>query len=159
MIVSGPSREHVRFVADSIRAKDAEEFISVSFAEDRKQLADMLVERYGENDATYCFSDGETPVAVGAMVEGRPNVITIMFFATDLFPVIALPLARFCRQRLFPRYRNAGVHRIECIAVDGYDASHRWIEILGMKREAVLRGFGKNGETFHQFAWVADHVR
>lgn len=156
MIVGPPSPEHVRSVAERMRASDAAEFMAVSFAEDRRQLADMLVQRYGDSADAYAFSLGDVPVAVGAMVEGRPNVITIMFFATDDFDRIALDLARFCKRRLFPRYRNAGAHRIECIAIDDQPANHRWIEMLGMKHEATLRGFGKGGETFRQFAWVAD---
>ena len=41
---------------------------------------------------------------------------------------------------------------------DGYHELHRWLGIIGLKREGALRGFGRNGETFHQFAWVADDV-
>lgn len=160
MIVGEPSIKHVRFVADRMRDKDAEEFLALSFAGNAAELADVMVHKYSANQQTFCFSDGDEPVAVGAMVEARPNVITLMFFATDAFPKLALQIARFTRQRLFPKYRAAGVHRIECVSIDGYEAAHRWIEILGLKREGgPMRGFGKGGETFHQFAWVADDVR
>ena len=33
---------------------------------------------------------------------------------------------------------------------------HRWVELLGLKREAVMPKYGKGGETYIQFAWVAD---
>jgi hypothetical protein len=82
--------------------------------------------------------------------------VTLAFFATDQFPEIALGLTKFIKDRLFPRYRAEGVHRIECLSMEGYDAAHRWIGVLGLKREAVLPKFGKGGETFFQFAWVAD---
>lgn len=154
MIVDGPTLAHVRTVAENMRAADVAEFMAVSFARNHAELADTLVERYGSNGETYCFSDGDTPVAVGAMVEGRPNVITIMFFATEMFPRIAIPLARFCKQRLFPHYRNLGAHRIECIAISNEPKKHRWIELLGMKHEGEFAGFGKHGESFTQFAWV-----
>jgi len=156
MIVDRPSLAHVRAVAENMRQDDVDEFMSVSFARDRAELADGLVERYASNGEAYCFSDGETPVAVGAMVEGRPNVITIMFFATDRFPAIALPLARFCKRNLFPRYRAVGVHRIECIAIADQPKKRRWIELLGMQHEATFAGYGKNGEAFGQYAWVRD---
>ncbi len=150
-----PSVRHVQFVAEAMRQQDADEFLAVSFHKTREELAASLVDRYAGSEDTYCFSlDDGTPVAVGAMVEGRPNVITLMFFATELFGLIALPLARFTTKRLFPRYFEAGVHRIECISIDGYDDNHRWIELLGLHREAVLTAFGKDRQTFHQFALV-----
>ena len=160
MMIDVPSVEHVRYVADHIRPKDAEEFLAVSFANTPAELADTLVQRYGGHHEAYAFSDDDgTPVGVGAMVEGRPNVITLMFFATERFAKLALPIARFTKHRLFPNYRDAGVHRIECISIAGYEHAHKWIRLCGMKEEGVFRGFGKNGEAFHQFAWVADDVR
>ncbi|MBZ9706064.1 hypothetical protein LB543_04935 [Mesorhizobium sp. ESP7-2] len=148
---------HVRYVADNMREKDVEEFLAVSFARNRGELADSLVERYGAHQHAFGFSDDDdTPVGVGAMVEGRPNVITLMFFATPLFNKLALPIARFTKRRLFPGYIETGVHRIECISIAGYEEAHRWIRLCGMSEEGVFRGFGKRGETFHQFAWVAD---
>lgn len=155
MKTDAPTLHHVRYVADHMREQDAAEFLAVSRFETREQLARSLVERYARNDDVFCFSDDDgTPVAVGAMIESRPNVITLMFFATDMFDRIALALARFTLRTLFPRYRAAGIHRIECISIDGYERNHRWIELIGLQREAVLQRFGKNGEAFHQFAWV-----
>lgn len=159
MRIDGPSIAHVRAVADSMRETDVAEFLAVSHASRREQLADLLVAKYGEADDTFCFSDGDKPVAVGAMVHARPNVITLMFFATEHFTQIALPLARWTRNHLFPRYRNVGVHRIECVSIAGYSQAHKWIRLLGLQEEATMPGYGKNGETFHQFAWVAEHVR
>lgn len=149
----------MRYVAERMRAKDVEEFLALSFARNKAELADAMVEKYGANTQAFCFSDGAEPVAVGAMVEARPNVITLMFFATDNFPRLALRIARFTKHRLFPNYRQAGVHRIECVSIAGYEHAHKWIRLCGMKEEGAFRGFGKGGETFHQFAWVADDVR
>lgn len=159
MRVEEPTIERVRYVADRMRDSDADEFLAVSFAGSRAELADSLVERYADHPHGFCFMNGQTPVGVAAMVQARPNVITLMFFATDEFPKLAMAITRFTLRTLFPSYRAAGVHRIECASIDGYEAAHRWIEILGLSREGLFRGFGRNGETFHQFAWVADDVR
>lgn len=158
MRIEAPTREQVAYVARNMRKADEKEFLALSFAEDRYELIEMLTKLYGNSTIAIGAADDAGPIAVGAMVEARPNVSTLMFFATERFPHIALPLTRFIRQRLFPLYRGRGTHRIECVSIDGYDAAHRWIEILGLKREAVLRGFGKRGEAFHQFAWTADDV-
>lgn len=159
MRIEAATPRDVQAIAANMRETDAEEFLAVSPATDRDELAAILAERYGNHPGALCAHGSGGPIAIGAMVEARPNVITLMFFATDAFPVIAAPLTRFIVQRLFPAYRRTGVHRIECVSIAGYAAAHRWIECLGLAREAVLPGYGRAGETFLQFAWVAERVR
>lgn len=149
----------VAHVARNMRPSDVAEFLAVSPAANADELADLLLDRYGGHPGAIAVEiDGE-PICIGAGLEGRPNVVTLLFFATPRFAEAAVGVTRFVTRNLFPRYRTAGVHRIEAISIEGYTDAHRWIEILGLRREAVLQGFGKNGEAFHQFAWVADHVR
>lgn len=146
--------ENVRYVAERMRTSDYREFAALSHARNRAEMTDILVDVYGNHPSGICAYDGDEPVAVGAMVEGRPNVATLMFFATDAFPQIALPLTRFITKNLFEKYRAEGVHRIECVSIDGYEQAHRWIKLLGLHHEAVFPGFGKSGEAFHQYSWV-----
>ena len=154
MRVNVTTPENVRHVAERMRASDYREFSALSYANDLPELTALLVRDYGEHRSGICAYAGDEPVAIGAMVQGRPNVITLMFFATDGFPKIALPLTRFITKNLFEKYRAEGVHRIECVSIDGYEQAHRWIKLLGLRHEAVLPGFGKNAEAFHSFAWV-----
>lgn len=154
MRVEETTPENVRFVAERMRDSDFREFSAVSHAKTRQQLADVMVDIYGDHPGGMCAYAGGEPAAIGALVEGRPNVMTLMFFATEAMADIAVPLTRFIRNSVFPRYRDEGVHRIECISIDGYEEAHRWIEILGLKLEAEFPGYGKGGETFLQFAWV-----
>jgi hypothetical protein len=157
MKIDAPGYLSVRHVAENMREGDAREFLAVSPAKDRAELVDRLVARYGEAPDAFGFYDEDrNPIAIGAMVQHRPNVVTLAFFATDDFPRIAADLAKFARRSLFPAYQKRGVHRIECISIEGYEAAHRWIEMLGLKREAVMPGYGRDGETYIQFAWVAD---
>jgi len=148
------TNDALRQVVANIRDDDIREFRAISFIDDRAALADDLVARYsGRYDTFQAINDGR-PVAFGAMVLVRPHVISAGFFATEDFPAVALPVARFVRSRLFPSYRKVGVHRIECVIIDGYESAMRFCRALGMKVEAELRGYGKNGESFYQFAWV-----
>ena len=157
MKIDAPSRGDILAVALALRERDYAEFSALSFAEDRASLAGALADRYAGKSDTFCAYAGDDPVAVGAMVMGRPGVVTLMFFATDRIPEIGLALTKFITQRLFPAYRAIGVHRIECVSLEGYEEVHRWIEILGLRREAgPFKGFGRGGEAFVQFAWVAD---
>lgn len=157
MKIDAPSRAEIHSAALAMRPRDYDEFSALAFADSREALADVLADRYGGRDDTFCAFVDEEPIAVGAMVQGRPNVVTLMFFATERLPEIGMALTRFITQRLFPAYRAKGVHRIECVSLAGYEDVHRWIETLGLRREAgPFPGFGKNGEAFIQFAWVAD---
>lgn len=156
MRLDAPTREDVRFIARNMRARDMAEFLAVSNAETPEDLVKGLTNRYGNSEDAICAYLGYEPVAVGAMVQARPNVATLGFFATDRFPEVARPLTKFIRDRLFPRYRAGGFHRIECISMEGYEDAHRWIGLLGLKKEAVMPKYGKGGETYIQFAWVAD---
>lgn len=156
MKLSKPTYEGVRQVADHMRERDVAEFLAVSSCADRDALAFTLTARYGARDDTYLVTERGQPVAVGAMVQARPNVVTLMFFATDEFPQVAHALTRFIRRRLFPSYRERGIHRIECVSLAGYREVHRWIEALGLKLEATMPGYGRDGETYLQFAWVRD---
>jgi hypothetical protein len=160
MMIDAPTPGAVRYVASGMRRSDIDEFMALSPVNTEQELKASLIENYGEHpDGFAFFADDNEPIGVGAMVQARPNVVTLLFFATEKFTEIAGPLARFTKQRLFPRYRDAGVHRIECVSIAGYAPMHRWIQMVGLQEEAVMKGYGKGGETFHQFAWVRDDVR
>jgi hypothetical protein len=154
MRISPSSPEFVRDVALRMREKDLEEFLALTYEDTREGLADRLARVHGKHAIAIMLDDG-TPVGCGAMVASRPNVVTGMFFATDDFPKIVLPLTKFITRRLYPAYIARGFHRIDCVSIEGYDETHRWIELLGLSREGVLRRAGKGGEDFIQFAWVA----
>lgn len=145
----------VEAVALRMRERDVAEFLAVSWATTREELASSLASRYGARPDVMCgFHDGE-PACIGGTIEARPNVLTLLFFATEAFPHILFPVTRFIRNELFARLKSAGVHRIEAVSMIGHAESHRWLRTLGLEREGPpMRGYGKNGEDFVQFAWV-----
>jgi hypothetical protein len=153
MKIEASTPADVVWVASHLRPADAREFLATSHAEGEADLPDELVQRFSHLKGFTAWSG--VPVAYGATIFARPNVATLLFFATPSFPSIALPLTRFIRRRLFPALRASGVHRIECVSIEGHVAAHRWIEILGLSHEADLPRYGRDGETFKQFAWVA----
>ena len=131
--------------------------MAVSSFETHDQLVDAIVERYAPHQDAYVFrTDGGAPVGVAGMIRHRPNVITLLFFATEQFAEIGSDLTRFVRKVLFPKYKELGVHRIECASIEGYAETHRWLEVLGMKEEAIMPGYGRGGETYIQFSWVKE---
>lgn len=158
MRISNPTPDLVRHVALHMRDRDYKEFSAVSHAQNRQELADGMAERYGErNDVMIGCLDDMTPVCVGAAIMARPNVITLLFFATDDFKEVALPVTRFIRKQFLPRLVAAGVHRIEAVSLAGYAEAHAWLKSIGLKPETqAMLGYGKNREAFVQFSWSKD---
>lgn len=144
-------------VAMRMRDRDFDEFSSISHADTREKLAEILTSTYGGRDDVMCGSLDGKPICIGGTILGRPGVVSLLFFATDDFPSIALPITRFIRRGLFPRYEAAGVHRIEAVAMHTHTETHAWLKSLGLKAETgPLAGYGKNGEAFVQFSKVSD---
>ena len=155
MITEAATVDVVREIAEQMRPRDREEFMAVSPFERHSQLVDEIVKRYALHQDAYAFrADDGAPVAVAGLIQHRPNVITLLFLATERFPEISAALTRFVVQRLFPKYKERGVHRIECASIEGYVETHRWLGVLGLEEEAVMPGYGRDGETYIQFAWV-----
>lgn len=147
----------VRDVALRMRADDFAEFSAVSFAEDRTMLAGSLAERYGARPEILCGRFERRPVCIGGAVQSRPNVATLLFFATDEFPMIALEITRFVRRRLLPALTARGVHRVEAVSLASHVRAHAWLKTLGLRPETgPLNGYGKGGEAFIQFSRVSD---
>lgn len=154
MRIDKPTADEIRAVALDMRPSDYDEFIALSFANSREELAENLVQRLsGRPDVMVGALD--EPICIGATIEMRPNVITLLFFATPRFADIGIPITRFIRQNLFTRFRDAGIHRIEALSIKGHDQAHRWLRTLGLDAETgELPSYGRNGEPFIQFAWT-----
>jgi hypothetical protein len=145
----------IEIVALNMRERDLEEFSAVYPVNTRFDLAGVLAERYGgRDDIIVARRDDLSPVAVGGALEFRPNVVSLFLFATPHFGEIVLPLTRFVKHRLLAPLVRAGAHRIEAVTLDSYKEMHRWLEILGLHREAQHPCYGKRGETFATYAWV-----
>ena len=54
----------------------------------------------------------------------------------------------------------ASLERQNCSSATAHQPAnaHRWIGLLGLEHEATLPGYGRGGETFELFAWVAGHL-
>jgi hypothetical protein len=156
MRIEAPTQDQARDVALRMRDSDFREFEATSFATTREELADALMARYAHLGQFIMATHEDRPVAIGALIEARPNVASLLFYATDEFQIIAMGLTRFITQRLFPQVKANGAHRIECVSIAGHYEAHRWIKVLGLEHQCEMRGYGKRGETFHQFAWIGD---
>ncbi|WP_291644517.1 hypothetical protein [Bosea sp. (in: a-proteobacteria)] len=144
-------------VAVKMRSADYEEFSAVSFSRSRAELAEDLAARYGDRHDVLVAYRGETPACIGGFIMARPNVVTLLFFATDEFPHIGLGITRFIRQNLFPKLEQEGVHRFEAVSLATHSEAHKWLGVLGLTAETgPMLDYGRDGEAFIQFAKVRD---
>lgn len=147
-------------VASALDHRSLREQMALSWASTPARLAEMLAEVKGGDPDVLCFSHYALgPVAIWTQAQIRPNVLSIGLFGTEAMPLLAIPMTRFARRELFPRFKAAGVHRIETVSIIGNVDAHRWLEIVGLAKEGdPIPGYGRDGQAFQPFAWVADHV-
>jgi hypothetical protein len=157
MVVEPALGSDVHQVALFMREADYAEFSAVSYARSRDELADSLAFRYGDRDDVLTGFWNGTPVCIGGFIAVRPNVITLLFFATDEFPKIGYGITRFIRKNLFPRLEANGVHRFEAISLSTHEHAHAWLRVLGLTPEGPpMLGYGRDGQSFIQFSKVCD---
>jgi len=154
MTISRATVGDVRAVALAMRDDDFAEFTATSYADDRNRLAHDLSLKYGgRDDVLVGMADG-VPVCIGGTIEAWPGVISLLFLATDKFPLIGRGITRWIRRELFPRYLDSGIHRIQAISHAEHAGAHAWLKALGLREEARFKGFGREGQDFIQFAKV-----
>lgn len=154
MKVTDVTAENLKYIAERMRDRDLAEFSAMSYFDDRENAARFLCENYADYPGLYCVTlDDGTPVGAGGTIWIRPNVASMLFFATDDFDRIVVSLTRFSTKEIF-NPAKALAHRIECFSLASYTQMQSWVELFGLRPEATLRGYGKNGEDFIVYAWL-----
>jgi hypothetical protein len=156
MRVEVATAEQIYQVGAAMRDRDYAEFSAMSHVADREMAAQGLVDRYAGLSSVRCaMMDDGTPVGIGGPLWLRPNVATLLFYATDDFTKLVHPLTRYMRHTLMPSVKAEGAHRIECMSLATYTEMQTWVELFGLRPEARLRAYGRNGEDFISYAWLA----
>jgi hypothetical protein len=100
-----------------------------------------------------------------AEVDGRPasivgvnplwaGVWAIWSFGTEDWPKAAISITKYGIRVLRPYIMDRGAHRLQCESrIDHIDA-HRWLTACGATVEGTLRGYGRDGTDYLQFAWT-----
>lgn len=141
----------VVYVARRMRTIDRRELYAFEASENPEVLASRLV---AWSRFQWCaFLDWE-PVAVINAIEEMPTLWRVGMFATDLWPRVGLNCTLFFRQVIFPKLEGLGCNRAECRSIAEHVDSHRWLQILGARRECMVTDVGLNRDTYIQFAWT-----
>jgi hypothetical protein len=147
---------HVRAVALRMRDRDLAEFSAMSWTNDRAGAAERLGLAYGDMTGVQCALLDGKPVAIGGLIWTRPGVVSLLFYATDDFPSVVVALTRHIAAEM--TVAKAVANRIECFSMSTYTEMQQWVELFGLRPEATLRRYGKNGEDFIVYAWLHDEA-
>jgi len=150
--VKDTSPDALRHVFANLRECDRAELDATNYSLDPDEQTERLM-----GLATFQFAAyvGETPAAIIGAWPRWPGVWGAYAFGTDEFP--GRSLTKFAHRVMVPALLEAGAHRAECASLWSHWRSHQWLERLGAKREAILRGYGKNRETFYLYALHLDN--
>ncbi len=155
MIVRDATRLDVETVIHLMRADDALEVYAGRFLDDPQALAEDLVAARPQFIAmkALCAAEFDPIAIIGARLMW-PGVASIIMVATDRWSEIAFAATRWVKRVAIPVYIARNCHRGQCEAWVGNLVSCAWLENLGFVVEGRLRGYGKNGEDFIQYAWT-----
>lgn len=155
LTIEDASPDDVAYVASKMRDSDFRELSALLPVTTRFDMVKCLIKRYSHIEGLIVARNNGMSVAVGGAFERSPNVCTLFMYATPEFPKIGYGLTRFVKKQLMARLVEAGVHRFECVSIEGHTDAHKWIRTLGLTEETeLLRNYGKNKESFIQFSRV-----
>lgn len=96
---------------------------------------------------------GDKPIAAFGCFEMWPGVWSMWLFATDDFHQIGLSVTKLVTRQIVPMLWESGAHRLEARSMEGHHDAQRWLEVIGARREATLKGYGRDGDDFHVYTW------
>ncbi len=104
----------------------------------------------------WCALLDSQPVQAFGLYPATPagNVLIAWAFGTRFRRRSIPAVTRWMRERLLAAFAG-GVTRVEARAIATHVGAGRWLRGLGAA-EVPLRGFGRNGEDFILFSWVAE---
>ena len=95
----------------------------------------------------------ERPIAAFGCAEMWPGVYSMWLFATDEFHQIRFSMTRLVKRRIVPMLFDAGAHRLEARSMEGHHDAQGWLKLIGARREATLKAYGKDRQDFHLYVW------
>jgi RimJ/RimL family protein N-acetyltransferase len=145
-------RGMIRAVLNNLRSEDAQEMAACDT--DLARLPDVLMRHKVFAFCAYNFELG--PVAIWGTILRRPGVGAGFAFGTEHWGKALLPMLHQIHQFVLPFLVQAGIHRVEAIAMARREDVGRFMELIGAEPEGLLRGYGTEREDFISYRWLAD---
>lgn len=149
------ARALIDHVCRNLRSFDEEEALAVMGGGSVDQLAAYFIGcAMSASEFVIVSTDWEEPIALVSVLPSWPGLGAAQMVATDRFDEIVMDLTRYIRRELIPRLLAGGMRRVEARAMQKAELNCRWLKALGASVEGECPMFGKDGQTYVQFAWT-----
>jgi hypothetical protein len=150
------TEDALRYVVQHMRQRDRDEIYATHFTDDPELLVQGQLPWMG--DMCCIWTRDGVPVSCQGVLPLWPGVWSMFAYGTDQWPHVVLSMTKHSLRFIVPALLAVNAHRVECRALASHTESRRWIEFLGAREEAVLRGFGKRREDFVLYVWRPEYV-
>ena len=100
------------------------------------------------------WHDGR-PAGVMGFFEPWTGQWEAVSFGTDAFASVAGSLMRYARREMGSILVECGARRLQAASHEGNADGHRFIEALGGRLETTLEAYGKGGDDYRLYVWLA----
>ena len=130
------------YVCTNMRKEDYLETSSLTFDKTRDAMARTIINQLGESYTV--LNKNKEPVVIGGAYYDNPSVATIWLFATDKITMKDWWVTTKFIEGLMKRMLNNGMaHRIQALSIGWRYVAHSWLQRIGLKKEACLKGFSE----------------
>lgn len=147
----------ITFVAANMRGQDKREILATAKL-DTLTEAGVISFHTSEDWCWIAWLDGQ-PVGAFGVAYGnpvyQPHIRHVWAYGTWRFKRVVPAISRFILREWPHRLLSEGVTRVECRSLIDHDLAHKWMTGLKAHKECDLLNYGVNGETFTQWAWLA----
>ncbi len=128
------------YVCTNMRKEDYLETSSLTFEKTRDAMARGIINQGGESYTV--LNKNKEPVLIGGAYYDNPNVATIWLFATDKITMKDWWVTTKFIEGLIERMLTNGMaHRIQALSIGWRFNAHKWLQRIGLKKEALLKKF------------------
>jgi len=140
------------YIARHMREIDRSEIFGMRWDDDPDKVAGETLQAVMAAGTCKLFY-ADNPAAVLGAVERHPGVWNAFAYGTDEWPKVIRRLSVYAKT-VFAPWLFARAHRIEAQSRFDHVTAHRWLEWLGAERESTLRGYGRDGSDYFNYAWT-----
>lgn len=93
----------------------------------------------------------EKPVCILGVATSTPGVGQGWLVGTTEIGLAGVEVAKAAKKIISTLFEN-DVHRIQAYSASFHTQAHKWLELIGFKKESVMKSFGKDGTDFYCYA-------
>lgn len=142
------------YIAKHMRERDAQEISAVMPDVNPVDLGMHVFRLWQMRGVGGFVAHADKPFALMTVTRETPCAAQVTMFATDDFAKWGKSVTRHIVKHVVPELMASGLMRVEARCWDGHEQARNWMSRIGAKEEARIEGYGANGETFIQMAWL-----